>query len=171
MRRIGELRKLSHLAWVLREIVLIATVVREHGRCLGDLRAQHVVLGERGLERLPSRWHGKLVDTVRMRTHERRGHDDSCHLLGVSSASLERLIRAAPQVRGSVLLREAVRDGIDDCVNLRKERHAALRAWERVHGRVPNHTLLVSRVAAVITPQHPSERVLPPAKHSQEATS
>ena len=150
---------------------MVAASVRKHGRCVGDLRAHHVILCDSGLARVRASWPVTALDSLRMRMHERHGHDDACRLLGVSATVLEHFTSVASRVRGRSLIHEAVMNGIEDCQTLRDDQRGALRAWERMHGRVPNHTLVVEHIERIITPQQPPIMTLPPTMRSKGATS
>lgn len=162
--RITQLRRLSHLAWVLIEIVEISELVREQERCVGDLGVSHLLIREGKLCRARSGVVLSLRDRCAQFFHERGRHDAGCDLLGVSHRTLRAVANGARGVKARVLLEEAIEEGIEDCVQLRAERQIALASWERLHGPVRNAELVRACIERVIQPMPPPNDMSPPGK-------
>lgn len=165
--RITQLRRLSHLAWVVLEIIEIAELVRQRERCLGDVRAAHLVIRDGTLHRARDGVLLRLRDRCAVTLHERGRHDPGCELLGVSHRALRNIVNGARGVGARVLLDEAIEAGIEDCIHLRAQRQIALASWERLHGPVRNAEFVRACIERVIEPVTPPNDVSPPRKHSR----
>lgn len=151
--RFDRFTTLSELAWGLYQLLEIAELVRDAGRCIGDVRARELwlhpggsVARERKGVRAPV---GAVRDRLSAVVHERcwnrvtgtggllpLGHDAGCHLMGVPERVLLRIVRANRGLPGRVLIAEAVTQGVQDAREASVGYQRALAEWQRIHGPV-----------------------------------
>lgn len=172
-----QVTRLAHLAWVMTELLYAADLVRIDGWCLGEIRPAHLGIGERGVYRAKQSLLRRISDVVLQKIHERWLHDASCETLGISVRALRRLLYSTGDVRGRILLEEALKRGFTDCIAASEHKVAALASWERVHGTMRGADFVAAQVARVVTPfsptvnNRPVNEVSPPNVTSEGDTS
>lgn len=155
---LSEVTKLSHLVWVLDELLAHAEKLRDEDRCLGDLKRRHLSFESQKVTRAPVNTVSAIYDRLLQLKHERLrstrlGHDRGCLLLGVSERTMLSVIREAKHVRGRVLLEEAVAAGIHEAALAVEGRIIALEQWQHVNGRRTGASYVRDALYAVVAPQ------------------
>ncbi|WP_217132438.1 hypothetical protein [Leucobacter chinensis] len=161
-----RVERLSHLVWLLTEVLHIGAVMRSEGKCLGNLRLRHLEVAGQQLRRARSTPLDTARDWLASRRHEaalwpRVSHDIGCGVLGVSQRTLLGLAKACDGVHGRLLVEEAIVRGVHDAVTGAEGRIIAFEQWRSVHAEVAAEKLIIDELAAVVKPRPPHDTAEP----------
>lgn len=107
--------RVAEVAWILNELIAVATILKGRGRCLGELYWHHIEITVGGVQKKSeSAVFMKIFDLVSSFIHERFLHDEGCHALGISKRVIFSLVRKKVSVQNRELVFEAVVEAIDE---------------------------------------------------------
>lgn len=159
--------RLSHLAWVLTELIRIGVRLNRDGWCLGATRPAETVISVSGINRARARWCTRPLQSLRGYIHARWFHDAGCEAVGISLRMLRKWIKSARLVRGGVLLEEAYVAAVEEILRVRQSEHSAYEAWSQVHGDISAEDIVMLHVMGVITPESPWNTKESPSRSSR----
>ncbi len=94
-REATEQLRAAELAWVLLALISVGIRLRRLGWCTGELESNELMVTADGIRRLTTSSPLRQLQRVwRQQRHARRGHDESCVVVGVPRSVFARLIRA-----------------------------------------------------------------------------
>lgn len=98
-------------AWLVVQIVHIASELRIESWCLGEVHMRHLRVSNVGVHRSKGNaFFNRVIDPALAFIHKRRGHDQGCKHLGVSVRVLRRLIVSQAPAACAGLLIDAVEE-------------------------------------------------------------
>lgn len=161
-----RVRRLSHLVWLLIEVLRLGALMREEGKCLGNLRLRHLEVVDQRLRRAQSTIASRARDRFASWIHEaarwqRVSHDAGCGVVGVPQRTLLALLKACDGVHGRLLVEEAIVRGVRDAVAGAEGRVIALEQWRSVQPEVSVEKLIIDELALVAHPRPPHDTAAP----------
>lgn len=108
----------SELAWLVIELAHVGKSYQHAGHCLGNMQVNDLcvmrgrlgrIIYERGIYRLSA--------VMRLRSHERDGHDLGCTTWGVSLKTLEQLVVTCGDHESALIVLESVQAALEQATS------------------------------------------------------